>query len=72
MQVNDFKHGNHCRVLIASYETLRKHCESMAGMVDLFICDEGHRLKVSTCRQLLFASALSKLPLLSGPMLYNQ
>ena len=46
MQVNDFRHGNHCKVLIASYETLRKHCTAMAGMIDLLVCDEGHRLKV--------------------------
>ncbi|PRW57845.1 DNA repair and recombination RAD54B [Chlorella sorokiniana] len=44
-QVVDFKHGSVHRVLITSYETLRKHSAELAGTVDLLTCDEGHRLK---------------------------
>jgi SNF2 family DNA or RNA helicase len=33
----------HCR----SYETLRKHTEALAGVCDVLVCDEGHRLKAT-------------------------
>lgn len=39
----DFVLGAVHRVLIASYEAARKHCEALAGAADLLVCDEGHR-----------------------------
>jgi hypothetical protein len=30
-----------------SYETLRKHTEALAGVCDVLVCDEGHRLKAT-------------------------
>ncbi len=36
-QVVDFKHGSVHRVLIVSYETLRKHSAELAGTVDLLV-----------------------------------
>jgi hypothetical protein len=42
-QVVDFKHGSVHRVVVVSYETLRKHAAELAGCVDLLVCDEGHR-----------------------------
>ena len=47
-QVKAFKFGNSWRVLITSYELVRKFCSELAGSIDLLICDEGHRLKSST------------------------
>jgi hypothetical protein len=47
MQVTAFKSGNKWRILIASYESIRKHCDMLQGCIDLLICDEGHRLKSS-------------------------
>ncbi|KAL4434006.1 hypothetical protein ABPG75_000447 [Micractinium tetrahymenae] len=44
-QVTDFKHGSVHRVVVVSYETLRKHAADLAGCIDLLVCDEGHRLK---------------------------
>lgn len=43
MQVTDFKHGSMWPVMLISYETLRRHVESLAGFCDVLICDEGHR-----------------------------
>ena len=37
LQVVDFKHGSVHRVLITSYETLRKHSAELAGTVDLLV-----------------------------------
>jgi SNF2 family DNA or RNA helicase len=45
--VTAFKTGCKWRVLIASYENIRKHCELLRGSIDLLVCDEGHRLKAS-------------------------
>ena len=42
-QVVDFKHGSVHRVVVVSYETLRKHAAELAGCMDLLVCDEGHR-----------------------------
>jgi DNA repair and recombination protein RAD54B len=47
LQVNAFKNGSKWRVLVASYENIRKHCALLQGCIDLLICDEGHRLKSS-------------------------
>ncbi|KAK9822627.1 hypothetical protein WJX81_000343 [Elliptochloris bilobata] len=44
-QVTDFKHGTVWKLLIVSYETLRKFATHLAGTCDLLVCDEGHRLK---------------------------
>ncbi|WIA33078.1 hypothetical protein OEZ86_006234 [Tetradesmus obliquus] len=46
-KVQDFKLGNVWRLLIGSYETLRKHTEALAGVCDVLVCDEGHRLKAT-------------------------
>ena len=45
VQVTAFKSGNKWRILIASYENIRKHCALLQGAIDLLVCDEGHRLK---------------------------
>jgi DNA repair and recombination protein RAD54B len=45
LQVTAFKSGNKWRILIASYENIRKHYELLKGAIDLLVCDEGHRLK---------------------------
>lgn len=42
-KVQDFKLGAIHRVLIASYESLRKHSEKLAGTASILVCDEGHR-----------------------------
>eukprot|EP00892_Ulva_mutabilis_P003145 jgi/Ulvmu1/12831/UM098_0013.1 len=47
-QVTAFRSGVKWRMLIASYENIRKHCAMLRGAVDLLICDEGHRLKSKT------------------------
>ncbi|KXZ56939.1 hypothetical protein GPECTOR_1g847 [Gonium pectorale] len=41
----EFKHGHHQRMMIVSYETLRKYAKELQGAFDLLVCDEGHRLK---------------------------
>lgn len=33
--------------MVASYETLRKHADALAGSAELLVCDEGHRLKAA-------------------------
>lgn len=43
VQVTDFKHGKQWPIMIASYETLRKFADGLAGFCDVLICDEGHR-----------------------------
>ena len=45
--MTDFKHAALFRVLVASYETLRKHTADLAGVCDVLVCDEGHRLKAA-------------------------
>ena len=49
--VNDFRHGAVHRVLITSYETVRKHAAALAGAVDLLICDEVRFLDRQSRRQ---------------------
>ncbi|KAG2448210.1 hypothetical protein HYH02_006795 [Chlamydomonas schloesseri] len=44
-QILEFRHGVHQKMMITSYETLRKHAKDLAGVFDLLVCDEGHRLK---------------------------
>ncbi|KAG2442443.1 hypothetical protein HXX76_002529 [Chlamydomonas incerta] len=44
-QILEFRHGAHQKMMITSYETLRKHAKDLAGVFDLLVCDEGHRLK---------------------------
>ncbi|GLC51026.1 hypothetical protein PLESTB_000458000 [Pleodorina starrii] len=44
-QILEFRHGCHQRMMITSYETLRKHAGELRGAFDLLVCDEGHRLK---------------------------
>ena len=44
LQVLEFNHASIFRVLIASYETLRKHTADLRGHCDLLVCDEGGRL----------------------------
>ncbi|GFR40730.1 hypothetical protein Agub_g1339, partial [Astrephomene gubernaculifera] len=43
--IMEFRHGCHQRMMITSYETLRKHAKELTGVFDLLVCDEGHRLK---------------------------
>ncbi|KAI7843688.1 hypothetical protein COHA_002588 [Chlorella ohadii] len=73
-QVVDFKHGSVHRVLIISYETLRKHSAELAGTVDLLTCDEGHRLKSAagnkTISSLLALNCPSRI-LLTGTPIQN-
>ena len=47
MQVQSFRHGSLYKVLIGSYEGIRKHTAALAGACDLLVCDEGHRLKAA-------------------------
>lgn len=42
-RVLEFKHGSVSKLMITSYETLRKHSADLAGTFDLLVCDEGHR-----------------------------
>lgn len=44
-KIVDFKLGTVWRLLIGSYEALRKHASDLSGAADLLVCDEGHRLK---------------------------
>ena len=37
LQVTDFKHGTVWKLLIASYETLRKFAEELAGTCDMLV-----------------------------------
>jgi SNF2 family DNA or RNA helicase len=46
-QVKDFKQGTVWKLLVGSYETLRKYAHELEGCCDLLVCDEGHRLKAS-------------------------
>ena len=46
-QVKDFKQGTVWKLLVGSYETLRKFAHELEGCCDLLVCDEGHRLKAS-------------------------
>lgn len=41
--VADFRLGAVHRVLVASYEALRRFGPELAGAADLLVCDEGHR-----------------------------
>ncbi len=40
MQVLTFKSGVFNKLLIGSYETLRKHSADLAGSAELLVCDE--------------------------------
>lgn len=41
--IRNFKFGLVHKLLIISYELIRKFCKNLAGHCDLLICDEGHR-----------------------------
>jgi hypothetical protein len=73
-QVLDFKAGNVWKVMVASYETLRKHTEALAGCVDLLVCDEGHRLKAAAGSKTISALLALRCPrriLVTGTPLQN-
>lgn len=73
-QVTDFKHGAVYKVLIASYEVLRRHATALAGACDLLVCDEGHRLKAaggSKTLAALLALGCRRRVLLTGTPLQN-
>ena len=68
-QVTAFKAGNKWRVLVASYELIRKFCGELAGAVDLLVCDEGHRLKsaaTSTTMRALLSLQCPRRVILTG------
>eukprot|EP00775_Hariotina_reticulata_P011378 gene11378-11527_t len=44
-QVTDFKLGKVWKLLVGSYEGLRKYGAQLKGCCDVLVCDEGHRLK---------------------------
>lgn len=62
------------KILIASYESLRKHSADLAGYCDVLVCDEGHRLKAAagskTMDSLLTLSCKRRI-LLTGTPLQN-
>lgn len=70
-----FKSGNKWRVLIASYENIRKHCDVLKNCFDLLICDEGHRLKSaggnSTMAALIGLQCLRRVILTGTPVQNN-
>lgn len=73
-QVLDFKAGNVWKVMVASYETLRKHTDALAGCVDLLVCDEGHRLKAAAGSKTISALLALRCPrriLVTGTPLQN-
>ena len=45
------------KVLIVSYETLRKVAGQLEGVADLMVCDEGHRLKAAAGNKTIDALA---------------
>ena len=47
MQVQSFRHGALFKVLVGSYESVRKWADKLSGACDLLVCDEGHRLKAA-------------------------
>ena len=72
--VAGFLHGGVHPCLIASYEALRKVGPSLAGRVDLLVCDEGHRLKAAGGNQTiasLKAIGCRRVVLLTGTPLQN-
>jgi len=74
LQVVDFKAGAVWRVMVASYETLRKHTDALAGCVDLLVCDEGHRLKAAAGNKTINALLALRCPrriLVTGTPLQN-
>ncbi|BDA44096.1 DNA repair and recombination protein RAD54B [Coccomyxa sp. Obi] len=73
-QVLDFKAGTVWKVMVASYETLRKHTDALAGCVDLLVCDEGHRLKAAAGNKTINALLALRCPrriLVTGTPLQN-
>lgn len=70
----DFKAGTVWKVMVASYETLRKHTDALAGCVDLLVCDEGHRLKAAAGNKTINALLALRCPrriLVTGTPLQN-
>ncbi|KAK9805749.1 hypothetical protein WJX73_005408 [Symbiochloris irregularis] len=74
-EVTSFRHGTLHRLLIVSFETLRKHASELAGSFDLLVCDEGHRLKASggskTIDALLSLQCRRRILLTGTPMQNN-
>jgi DNA repair and recombination protein RAD54B len=70
----EFKHAPIFKVLVASYETLRKYTADLRGCCDLLVCDEGHRLKAaggSKTMESLLALDCPRRILLTGTPLQN-
>eukprot|EP00929_Paragymnodinium_shiwhaense_P001156 TRINITY_DN101384_c0_g1_i1.p1 TRINITY_DN101384_c0_g1~~TRINITY_DN101384_c0_g1_i1.p1 ORF type:complete len:995 (+),score=140.26 TRINITY_DN101384_c0_g1_i1:73-3057(+) len=61
------------RLLIISYEQLRTHADIIDNVVDLLVCDEGHRLKSSSAATTKRLSAMhcKRRVLLTGTPLQN-
>ncbi|KAK9809182.1 hypothetical protein WJX72_010957 [[Myrmecia] bisecta] len=73
-QVIDFKHGAIWKMMVVSYETLRKFSDQLAGLCDLLVCDEGHRLKAAAGNKTidaLLALQCSRRILLTGTPVQN-
>jgi SNF2 family DNA or RNA helicase len=75
-EVADFKLGNVKRVLVISYDQLRRHISVLKTCPDinLLICDEGHRLKNADGNQTIDALnslAARKRVILSGTPIQN-
>ncbi|KAF4656784.1 DNA repair and recombination protein RAD54-like [Perkinsus olseni] len=69
-----FLYNREMRVLIASYETFRNHCELLADCpIGLLVCDEAHRLKNDRTRTAVCINGLRtrKRLLLSGTPIQN-
>lgn len=73
--MNDFKLGSVWKLLIGSYETLRKYADQLVGCCDVLICDEGHRLKATggnkTINALLSLGCQRRIVLTGTPLQNN-
>ncbi|PFH35946.1 SNF2 family N-terminal domain-containing protein [Besnoitia besnoiti] len=71
--LQQFAAANTCKLVIISYDQLRKLSGSITSSIDMLICDEGHRLKSSrtqTARNLLQLPCKHRI-ILSGTPLQN-
>lgn len=44
-QVDTFRVSPRFPILIASYESVRRHAKGLSGLCQVLVCDEAHRLK---------------------------